>query len=135
LQSELDGTTVLYGTTILFIVSVLAGGVGNYLGIRLASDQHPTCVHAVVASVLSAAVWTAVSYALTVTDPGAGVTPASGTLVALVVWVVVLYVRYDGGIVTAIPVGIASWSIAVVTLYVVAMLTRVPFEAIGIPAV
>jgi hypothetical protein len=133
LQPELDGTTVLYGTTILFVVSVLAGGVGNYLGIRLVSDQHPTYVHAVVSSVLSAAVWAAVSYALTVTDPG--VTPASGTLVALVVWIVVLYVRYDGGIVTAIPAGVASWAIAVVTLYVVAVLTRVPFEAIGIPAV
>ena len=133
LQPELDGTTVLLGTVLIFVVSVLAGGVGNYLGIRLVSDQHPTYVHAVVSSILSATVWAVVSYGLTVSDPG--ITPFAGALVALVVWIVVLYFRYDGGIVTAVPAGIAAWIIAVVTLYVVALLTTVPFEAIGIPAV
>jgi hypothetical protein len=132
-QPVLDGTTVLTGTVLVFVVSMLVGGVGNYLGIRLVSDQHPTFVHAVVSSVISAAVWALVSYGLTVAD--AGVTPFAGALVALLVWVGVLYVRYDGGIVTAVPAGVAAWLIAVAALYVVALLTTVPFEAFGIPAV
>ncbi|MFC5972688.1 hypothetical protein ACFPYI_15230 [Halomarina salina] len=133
LQSTLDGTTILWGTVLIFVVSVLVGGVGNYLGIRLVSDQHPTYVHAVVSTILSAAVWAVVSYALAVYEPD--ITPFAGALVALLVWIGVLYLRYDGGIVTAVPAGVTAWLIAVVTMYLVALFTRVPFEAIGIPAV
>lgn len=132
-QASLDGTTVLTGAVLVFVVSVLVGGVGNYVGIRLVSDQHPSFVHAVVSTVLSAAVWALVSYGLQVSD--ASVAPFTSALVALLVWVLVLYVRYDGGIVTAVPAGVASWLVAVATLSLVAVFTTVPFEAVGIPAV
>ncbi|MWG34497.1 hypothetical protein [Halomarina oriensis] len=132
-QAALDGTTILTGTVLVFVVSVLVGGVGNYVGIRVVSDQHPSFVHAVVSTVISAAVWALVSYGLQVSE--ASVTPFAGALVALLVWILVLYVRYDGGIVTAVPAGVASWLVAVATLYLLALVTTVPFEAFGIPAV
>jgi membrane-bound metal-dependent hydrolase YbcI (DUF457 family) len=74
-----------------------------------------------------------VSYLLAVSD--AGITPFAGALVALVIWVVVLYFRYSGGIVTAVPAALLAWVISIIILYAIAVYTTLPFEAIGIPAV
>lgn len=130
---QLDPVTTLSSTVVVFVVSMLVGGVGNYVGIRIVSDEHPTYVHAVVSSILSAAVWGGLSYLLTVYD--VGITPFAGALAALLVWVVVLYLRYSGGIVTAVPAALIAWAISVIVLYVIALYTAFPFEAIGIPAV
>lgn len=130
---QIDTVTILTGTVVIFAVSMFAGGLGNYLGIRLVSDQHPSFVHALVSSILSAAVWGGVSYLLTVYD--VGITPFAGALIALLIWVVVLYLRYSGGIVTAVPAALIAWVISIIVLYVIAVYTTLPFEAIGIPAV
>jgi len=130
---QIETVDILTGTAIIFAVSMFAGGIGNYLGIRLISDQHPTFVHALVSSILSAAVWGIVSLALNVYD--VGITPFAGALVALLIWIVVLYLRYSGGIVTAVPAALIAWVISIIVLYVIAMYTSVPFEAIGIPAI
>jgi len=130
---QIDTVTILAGTAIIFVVSMFAGGIGNYLGIRLASDQKPSFVHALISSVLSAAVWGGVSYALTVYD--VGITPFAGALIALLIWMIVLYVRYSGGIVTAVPAALLAWVISIIVLYVIAIYTELPFEAIGIPAI
>ena len=82
---------------------------------------------------LSAAVWGGVSYALTVYD--VGITPFAGALIALLIWMIVLYVRYSGGIVTAVPAALLAWVISIIVLYVIAIYTELPFEAIGIPAI
>lgn len=133
LQVSPNALPILTSVAIVFVVSVLVGGFGNYTGIRLVSDQHPSYIHAVISSILSAAVWAVVSYGLNVYD--LGITPFAGALIALIVWIVVLYFRYEGGIVTAVPAGVAAWVISVIVLYVIAYFTTFPFEAIGIPAV
>ncbi|EMA46100.1 hypothetical protein [Halococcus saccharolyticus] len=130
---QLETVDILTGTAIIFAVSMFAGGIGNYLGIRLVSDQHPSFVHALVSSILSAAVWGIVSLALNVYD--VGITPFAGALVALLIWIVVLYLRYSGGIVSAVPAALLAWVISIIVLYVIAVYTTVPFEAIGIPAI
>jgi hypothetical protein len=124
---------VLTGTAIIFAVSMLAGGIGNYLGIRLVSDQKPSFVHSFVSAILSAIAWGVVSLALNYYD--VGITPFAGALVALLVWILVLYLRYSGGIVTAVPAALLAWVISIIVLYVIAVYTTVPFEAIGIPAI
>lgn len=131
---EVSGVTLLIGTVIIFVVSMLAGGLGNYVGIRALSDNDVTYVHAVISSVISAAVWAGLSYLLNVSGE-ASVLVFGGALASLLVWIVVLYFRYSGGIVTAVPAAVLAWLIAVVALYVVAVLTGLPFQAIGIPAV
>lgn len=132
-QVTIDSITILTGTAIVFVVSMLVGGVGNYVGIRLVSDQHPSYPHAVISSVISAAVWAGVSFGLNVT--AMGITPFAGALLALVVWIVVLYFRYAGGIPTAVPAGISAWIISGAVLYFIALYTGYPFRAIGIPAI
>lgn len=131
---EVSGVTLFIGTVIVFVVSMLAGGLGNYLSIRALSDNEVTYVHALISSVISAAVWAGLSYLLNV-YVGTSVLVFGGALVSLLVWVVVLYFRYSGGIATAIPAALFAWLIAVVVLYVVATFTGLPFRAIGIPAV
>lgn len=131
---EVSGVTLLIGTVVVFVVSMLAGGLGNYVSIRALSDNEVTYVHAVISSVISAAVWAGLSYLLNVYGE-ASVLAFGGALASLLVWIVVLYFRYSGGIVTAVPAAVLAWLIAVVALYVVAILTGLPFQAIGIPAV
>ena len=130
---QLDTITILTGTVVIFLVSMFAGGVGNYLGIRLVSDQEPSYVHSLISSVLSAAVWGGVSYLLNVYD--VGITPFAGALISLLIWIVVLYFRYSGGVATAVPAALIAWIIAVIVLYVIAVYTSIPFQAIGIPAI
>ena len=112
---------------------MLVGGFGNYIGIRLVSDQSPSYVHSMISSILSAATWDGVSFLLNMY--AVGITPFAGALVALLIWIVVLYFRYSGGAVTAVPAALLAWVISVVVLYVIALYTTFPFEAIGIPAV
>lgn len=131
---EVSGITLLIGTVIIFVVSMLAGGFGNYVSIRALSDNEVTFGHAVISSVISAAVWAGLSYLLNVYVE-TSVLVFGGALVSLLVWIVVLYFRYSGGIATAIPAAVFAWIIAVVVLYVVAVVSGLPFQAIGIPAV
>lgn len=131
---EVAEQTLLIGTVVIFVVSVLAGGFGNYASIRLLSDNQVTVTHAVVSSVISAAVWAGLSYVLNV-YVGTSVLVFGGALASLVVWMFVLYFRYSGGIATAIPVAVFAWVLAVVMLYVVAVFAGLPFRVIGIPAV
>jgi hypothetical protein len=130
----LSGVTLVVGTVLIFVVSMLAGGFGNYVGIRALSDNEVTFSHAVVSSIISAAVWAVLSYLLNV-YVDASVVVFGGALVSLLVWIVVLYFRYSGGIETAIPTALLAWIIAVAVLYAVATFTGLPFQAIGIPAV
>ena len=122
------------GTAIIFVVSMLAGGFGNYVSIRLLSDNEVTYGHAVITSILSSAVWAGLNYFLNV-YVAVNVLVFGGALASLIVWIVVLYFRYSGGFGTAIPAGVFAWIIAVIVLYVVAVVTGLPFQAIGIPAV
>ena len=129
-----SGSTLLIGTVIIFVVSMLVGGLGTFISMRAVADSEVTYTHAVVTSIISSAVWAGLSYLLNaylVT----GVLIFGGALASLLVWIVVLYFRYSGGIVTAIPAGVFAWLIAVVALYVIATFTGLPFQAIGIPAV
>jgi len=125
---EVAGQTLLIGTVVIFVVSMLAGGFGNYVSIRLLSDDQVTFTHAVASSVISAAVWAGLSDVL-------NVYVEASVLASLVVWIFVLYFRYSGGIAAAIPAAVFAWVLAVVVLYVVAAFTGLPFRAIGIPAV
>jgi len=129
-----SGVTLLIGTVIIFVVSMLVGGLGNFISIQALSDSEVTFTHAVASSVISSAVWAGLSYLLNV-YLATSVLIFGGALASLLIWIVVLYFRYSGGIVTAIPAGVFAWLIAVVALYVIAAFTTLPFQGIGIPAV
>ena len=129
-----SGLTLLIGTVIVFVVSMLVGGLGNYISVRALSDNEVTFIHAVVSSVISAAIWAGLSYLLNVYLV-TSVLIFGGALASLLVWIFVLYFRYSSGIVRAIPAAVFAWIIAVVALYIVATFTEFPFQAIGIPAV
>ena len=40
-----------------------------------------------------------------------------------------------GAIATAVPTALLAWVISIIVLYVIAIYTELPFEAIGIPAI
>ncbi|SFS10828.1 hypothetical protein SAMN05216559_3815 [Halomicrobium zhouii] len=110
-----------------FVVSLLIGAAGIYLGASILTDVEDY-TYAIVTALIASLVWFVVAAFL-------GWIPLLGALLALLAYIAVINYRYPGGWVEAIGIALIAWIATVVILYVLALLGITSFSAIGIPGV
>lgn len=115
----------LVDTLIVFVVSLLIGALGIYVGARVMAD-FDDYGYAIVSALIASIVWAVVAFFV-------GWIPLLGPLLALLAYVAVLNWRYPGGWVTAVGIALLAWLTTLVVLYVLAVLDLVAFEALGVP--
>ncbi|WP_435096816.1 hypothetical protein [Halarchaeum sp. P4] len=104
---------------ILFVVSLLVGGLGIYAGARVITGVEDYS-HAVVTAVIGAVAWAVLSWI-----------PLIGGLLALVAYVWVINWRYEGGWVNAILIALVAWVATAIVVTVLGIL-GVPVSGIGV---
>ncbi|MFC6732207.1 MULTISPECIES: hypothetical protein [unclassified Haladaptatus] len=113
----------LIDSVILFVVSLLVGGFGIYVGARVITDVDDYG-QAVITALIGAVVWAVLSFL-----------PLIGTLLALIAYIAVVNWRYPGGWVNAIAIALVAWVTATVVLFILGTLNIISLSAIGIPGV
>jgi hypothetical protein len=111
----------LIDSVIAFVVSLLIGAAGIYLGATVLTNVEDYS-HAIITAVIGAIAWALVGWI-----------PLLGTLLALVAYVAVINWRYPGGWGVAAGIALIAWLASLVILYVLAMLNLVAFNAFGVP--
>ena len=115
----------LVDSIIVFVVSLLVGAAGLYVGARVLTDADDF-TNAIVTALLGAIIWAVVGFLF-------GWIPLLGPLLVLIAYVAVINYRYPGGWGTAIGIALIAWIAALVVLYVLGSLGVAAFEAIGVP--
>lgn len=115
----------LIDSVIVFVVSLLVGTLGIYVGARVITgfDDYR---YAIVTALLGALIWAVGGFLL-------GWIPFLGPLLVLVAYVGLVNFRYPGGWVNAIGISLVAWVLSLVVLYVLASVGLAGFEAVGIP--
>ncbi|WP_332898567.1 hypothetical protein [Haladaptatus sp. CMSO5] len=108
---------------IVFVVGLLVGGFGLYVGARVLADIDDYG-HAVVTALIGAVVWAILSFI-----------PLIGTLLALIAYIAVVNWRYPGGWGSAIGIALVAWVTATIVLFLLGALRIISLGAIGIPGV
>ncbi len=112
---------------IVFVVSLLIGALGIFLGARFVVDTDDY-TYAFITALIGAVVWAVVGFFL-------GWIPLLGPLLVFVAYLAVINARYPGGWVDAIAITIVAWISVLVILYVLAVLGITGFEAAGVPGI
>jgi len=112
---------------IVFIVSLLIGAAGIYVGARVITDTDDFS-YALITALIASFIWTLVSLFL-------GWIPLLGPLAALIAYIGVINYRYPGGWVNAILIALVAWVASIVVVYILSLLGITPFEAAGVPGV
>jgi len=110
---------------IVFIVSLLIGALGIYIGARVITD-YEDYTYAIVTALIGAIIWVVVALFV-------GWIPFLGPLLALLAYVAVINWRYPGGWIEAIGIALIAWLASFAVLYVLAVLEVTTFEALGVP--
>lgn len=113
----------LIDSIIVFVVSLLIGAIGIYVGARVISDVDDYS-YAVITALIGAIVWALLGWI-----------PFLGPILAFIAYAIVLHVRYPGGIVEAIGIALIAILASLVVLYILGILGITTFEAIGVPGV
>ena len=115
----------LIDTLAIFLVNLVIGGIGIYIGASLVVGEGDFG-YAVISAFLGALVWAIVSSLIS------GI-PFLGPLLTLIAWIGVINYRYRGGWITATLIGFFSWLVAVGILVLLSSVGITTFSAIGIP--
>lgn len=115
-------------SVIVFIVSLLVGSLGIYVGVSLATNEAIGFGGAALTALLGAIAWGVVSFFL-------GWLPLVGALLALLAWIGVINLRHSGGWASAAVIGLVAWLVAAGVLYALATAGFVSASAVGIPGV
>ena len=115
----------LVDSIIVFVVSLLIGALGIYVGGRIVTD-HDDYTYAIVTALIGAVIWAIVGFLF-------GWIPLLGPLLVLIAYVAVINFRYPGGWGDAVVISLIAWVASFVVLYVLALLGIGAFEAVGVP--
>lgn len=115
----------LLDSIIVFVVSLLIGALGIYVGGRIVTDSKDYG-YAVVTALIGAIIWAIAGFLF-------GWIPLLGPLLVLIAYVAVIHYRYPGGWLNAILIALVAWVATLVVLYLLALLNIGAFEAIGVP--
>lgn len=117
----------LIDSIVVFVVSLLIGALGIYVGALVITDADDY-TYAIVTALLGAIVWSLVAFFL-------GWIPFLGPLLTLVAYVAVINVRYPGSWLDAVGIALVAWVASLVVLYILGFLGLASFEAMGVPGV
>lgn len=115
----------LIDSLIVFIVSLLIGATGIYVGARIMTNTE-SFEKAAITALIGAIVWAVIGFLF-------GWIPFLGPLLALVAYIAVVNWQYPGGWVNAAGIALIAVVASIIILYVLALLGLVGFEALGVP--
>ncbi|MFC7046104.1 hypothetical protein ACFQH6_12395 [Halobacteriaceae archaeon GCM10025711] len=115
----------LIESIVVFLISLLIGAFGIYVGARIITNTE-SFGKGVVTALIGAIVWAVVGLLF-------GWVPFLGPLLALLAYVAVVNWQYPGGWASAAAISLIAWVAALVVLYVLGVLGIVGFEALGVP--
>jgi hypothetical protein len=108
-------------SAIAFVVGLLIGALGIYVGARVIVD-YEDYTYAIVTALIATLVWIFLGWI-----------PLLGPILALVAYIAIINWRYPGGWLQAIGIALIAWIAAFVVLYVLAVVGITSFSAIGVP--
>lgn len=114
----------LVSALVLFVVSLLVGGFGIYVGGRIVADVDDYS-HAVVTALIGAVVWAIVAFFV-------GWIPLLGPILVFLAYLWVINTRYPGGWVNALLITLVAWVTLVVVL-AIAEFFGAGLHAFGVP--
>jgi hypothetical protein len=117
----------LVDSIIVFVVSLLVGALGIYVGARIITD-YEDYTYAIITALIGAIVWAVVGFLF-------GWIPLLGPVLVLVAYVAVIQFRYPGGWGDAVLIALIAWVASLAVLYVLALVGIGAFEAVGVPGV
>lgn len=115
----------LLDTIVVFVVGLLIGALGIYIGARIVV-RHDDYTYAAITAAIGAVVWAVVAFLF-------GWIPFLGPLLALLAYVGVINYRYPGSWLDAAIISLIAWLATLVVLYLLAVFGITSFEAIGVP--
>ena len=115
----------LLDSLVVFVVSLLVGALGIYVGARVITDQEDY-TYAIVTALIGAIIWAIVGFLF-------GWIPLLGPLLTLIAYVAVINYRYPGGWGNAVLISLIAWVASLIVLYVLALVGIGAFEAVGVP--
>ena len=116
---------MVVASAIVFVVSLLIGALGIYVGARVivGADDYD---HAIVTALIGAIIWGVVGFFV-------GWIPLLGPLLALLAYIAVINFRYPGDWTAAAMIGLVAWVTVLAVLYALAALGITAFDAVGVP--
>lgn len=117
----------LLESLIVFVVSLLVGGLGIYAGSRVFTNSR-SYERALVTALLGAVVWAIAGFFV-------GWIPLLGPLLVLIAYLAVVNWQYPGGWTTAAGIALVAWVTSAVVIYALAALNVIAVEAVGVPGV
>ena len=118
---------MVLASLVVFVISLLIGALGIYVGARVVVDADDY-TYAIVTALLGAIVWAVAGLFV-------GWIPLLGPLLVLIAYVAVINWRYPGGWIDAVAIALIAWLSILIVLYVLAILGITEFEAVGVPGV
>jgi hypothetical protein len=115
----------LVDSIIVFVVSLLVGALGIYVGARVIVGESDYS-YAIITALLGAIVWAIFGLFF-------GWIPLFGPLLVLLAYIAVINSRYPGGWWDAALIALVAWVASLIVLYVLAVLGVGAFEAVGVP--
>ena len=112
---------------IVFVVSLLIGALGIYIGARVITGRDDYS-YAVVTALIASIIWVIVAFFV-------GWIPLLGPLLALLAYVAIINMRYPGDWLNAIGIALVAWLSSIVVLYALAVFGVTSFDAVGVPGV
>ena len=110
---------------VVFVVSLLIGALGIYVGANVIVDTEDY-TYAIVTALIGAIVWGIVGFFF-------GWIPLLGPLLVFIAYLSVINWRYPGGWIDAIGITLIAWISVLVVLYILAIIGVTGFEAAGVP--
>ena len=112
-----------------FVVSLLVGAFGIYVGARVIADRDDY-EYAILTALVGAIVWWLVAALFSLIPLVGGLI---GSVFALLAWIYVINARYPGGWGSAIGIALVAYLTVWVVLVVLATLDIVATSALGVP--
>lgn len=118
----------LITAAVIFVVSLIVGGIGIYVGVELLADSDVSFSNAIITALLGVIVYTILGFFNFI--------PIIGPLLLLILWIGVINFRYPGGWGTAVGIGLIAWIVTAIILYFIGTFFDViSLSALGIPGV
>lgn len=115
----------LIDSVIVFVVSLLIGALGIYVGARVITG-HDDYTYAIITALIGALIWGIVGFLF-------GWIPLLGPALVLIAYIGVINWRYRGGWLNAVLIAMVAWLATLIVLYVLASIGIGTFDAVGVP--
>lgn len=113
---------MVVGSIITFVVSLLIGGIGIYVGAKIIADVEDF-PYALITALIGGILWGIIEFFV----------PIIGGLVAFIAYLWIINRRYPGGWIEAILITLIAWIAVVVTLVILSTIGLDAVGAYGVP--